>query len=101
MSNFRQAPRGALSTIPYPVKPKATRGPYKSSKESISQTGPSGHHGAFSRTVWETVSRNLKEAIPPFEEKVLTVSPQVEASLRFAYNVSVADDSCSEFKEPR
>lgn len=85
-----------MSTIPFSVKPKAKKGPYRSWKESMSQTGTNGHRGAFSRTVWETASRNQKDAIVPFEEKFLAVSPRVEASLQFIHHDAGSDESVEE-----
>lgn len=63
----------------------------------MSQTGKAGHHGAFSRTVWKTASRNQKDAIVPFEEKALAVSPQVEESLQFIYEDKSSDKVEEEF----
>lgn len=90
------AGRGAISNIPLPFKPKAIKGAYKSWKESISQTGTDGHHGAFSRTLWKTASRNQKDPIPAYEEKLLAISPQVETSLQFMYNDDGSDSLVEE-----
>lgn len=57
----------------------------------MSLTGRSGHHDAFSRTVWKTASRNQKDTIVPFEEKSVAVSSQVEASLQFVYEDEPSD----------